>query len=247
MGLSVSSAGSNAPITPTVATNTDKLALTGLASDTTVIITSEGNRVEQFVPAAGGVTVVMSSFGPGQDSDGNDLDSYSGLYVQPMPGSAYINRANNAFINGGPGDWRLRMYNAQEVGISSTGEYPWSALWTGLSSPQVIRHDEVNDDNWVVLRNTVNLNIVNYTPGNVIINGIVCGNGGAVTNVGWVDPSSISYDGQSNGNYINRITYGIVAWYGTLLLDNNALIGAFAVPIPLPPRCLDVTLELQPD
>lgn len=222
------------------ASDSDKTIATGVPFGKIVVITDEGNRVEQYVPVV--ATMVVS--GGTQDGVYPQTDMGAGRPVYSLSGTdTYIGWDADT-----PAHWVITgdadyYYSPDDVATPDLCTHWFNASDDSPAAITVTRHDEANQDNWIVLRNTVNLT-VNPT-NDVIIVGVFCG-GGDFTNVGWVYPDSIPYVQTTPDSLENPFTSisnsSVQTMVSFTLLDSND--GMFALPANVGLRDSAVSISL---
>ena len=185
-------------------TNLTKLALTDVAVGQEVLITEEANRLEKYMGPIGGEAKAGLTVSGAGVADVNITMARQGT----ESGAPYYS------LTGGFGVGVTSVYkdsnfwvieSVAESGVVYFAEedvdYPWlvqswqSAVSSYDPPPIITRNDIASDENWIVLRNTVELWVaVKYGDQDPFeINGVPITQAETWTYVGWVQVDSIPY------------------------------------------------------
>lgn len=201
--------------------NSEKYLLVDPPVGQLFVVTDQGNRLEMFT---------------GDASD----DTKCGVILADMPdfvGSgpwALVPQGSNIWVEspdvyswaiaGGSGAWQINNgVNGENIWTSDEAvDFPWEVTawdqgesWSGETypnQPTITRAPSANDDNWTVLRNTINLFVEYGASGDELavapeINGVELIYGTPGVDCGWVDPQNIPavFDGTFNVARFNNI------------------------------------------
>jgi hypothetical protein len=195
-------------------------------------------EVETWIPAADVETEILQSNFAQYDNSGVVLSNPWGgdqlvavPFMQMLGGKPYYQIIGNAFegaIYYEEGRW-IVSGDAFWYSELTDAVFPWQAGsftidddFLSYGYPFILsdlaRSPAATDDNWAVLKNTVELLVWNYSGADVTINNVVCPD---VTDqyVGWVDPISIG--GCVFGGDISLVAFRTNNYQGEQLINND--------------------------
>lgn len=213
------------------ATDADKRLATGLVPGDIALVTGEGNRVEQYV---GDVTVPIDALSVTHDS----LTEIYEFKVLGTQGYYKLDNSRIIYQNDGNSKWTLATFPDFTEFVSSVEDYagidPYEATWpAGTSMVSTPLVNELNQGNWLVLRNTVYLYV--DVPLTHFVNGVEGDD--TVQARGWVDPLDITYSASSSFAFTSVLFYARDNYpdrFTTCSNSNYMVTGGVATVITLP-------------